>query len=81
MAQTWWPRKLVDLDSDGILHPIQNSPKFSLLAELLTGKSSLEDKCQESFNLRESRPRVYHVITVPDSPNVRMRKGRCTLTE
>ena len=24
MAQTWWLRKLVDLDRDGILHPIQN---------------------------------------------------------
>ena len=23
MAQTWWLRKLVDLDKDGILHPIQ----------------------------------------------------------
>ena len=23
MAQTWWLRKLVDLDRDGILHPMQ----------------------------------------------------------
>ena len=26
MAQTWWLRKLVDLESDGILHPIQTPP-------------------------------------------------------
>ena len=24
MAQTWWLSKLVDLDRDGILHPIQD---------------------------------------------------------
>ena len=60
MAQTWWLMKLVDLDRDGILHPIHISAIYITKGKQIHTQIFIQSCWQNNYNLFKYRELFFH---------------------